>query len=203
MSSEQLRQTVVQTALPLLGEYETWTMAGIAEAAGIGEDELRTVFADREAVLHACTSVLLARMTTVMDPAGAIREMGAIRVDQPVASRLLEVIGVLNAYYDRVHADMAEFERSGFAGADTSGAHLERSADRQEFRTLGSQVEVQHAVARLLRPEEQRLPLPAEAVAEIFLAMSHTCTGPANGERTPLPADRVVEIFLHGALTAE
>src|SRR4051812_20015978 len=106
MSSEHLRQTIVRATMPLIGEYDTLTMARIARAAGIGEADLLAVFADKEAVIQACMSVLMARVSAVMDPGEEVRELDAIRVDQPVASRLFEVIDILGAYYHRVRTDL-------------------------------------------------------------------------------------------------
>jgi hypothetical protein len=70
---------------------------------------------------------------------------------------------------------------------------------RNDFRVLGSLPEIQQAIAKLLKPDEQRLRLPAEALAEIFLSMSRFCTRPPN-EVQPLQAEQIVDLFLHGAM---
>ena len=61
---------------------------------------------------------------------------------------------------------------------------------------------MEQAVARLLKPDEPRLRLPAEALAEVFLGLSRFCTWAPN-ELQPLPADQVIDLFLHGALITE
>lgn len=76
MTHERLRQTIARTTIPLLGEYETLTMARIARAAGIGEADLLAVFADKEAVIQACVSMLAARNGAVMDPAEESTQAG-------------------------------------------------------------------------------------------------------------------------------
>ncbi|GIF22361.1 AcrR family transcriptional regulator [Actinoplanes tereljensis] len=191
MSAEELRRRVVRVVIPLIGEYETLTMARIAGAAGIGEAELRAVFADKEAVVQACMSAMVAHISAVSDPAAEVRRMEAIRVDQPVAARLLEVIGVLGDYYERVRTELETLEPGG-----------DQALSGQDFRALGSLPEIRPAVVRLLRPEEEHLRLPAEALAEIFLGLTRFCTRAPNEEQ-PMRAEDVVDLFLHGADTRE
>src|SRR5688572_14327525 len=104
MSSEHLRQTVVRATVPLLGEYETLTMSRIAEAAGIGEADLLAIFPDKDAVIEAWTSMAMARLQAASDPAGEVRKLDAIRVDQPLEARLHEVLRILGAYHQRFRA---------------------------------------------------------------------------------------------------
>lgn len=188
--------------MPIIGEYETLSMERIAQAAGIGEGDLLSVFPDKDSVIQGCMSVLMARVSAAMDPVEEVRKLDAIRVDQPVGSRLLEVIGILGAYYRRVRADLEDFERAGFAGADAGIEPGARSLSRNDFRVLGSLPEVRQSVARLLKPDEQRLRLPAEVLAEIFLGISRFCTRAPNEEQQ-MPADQVVDLFLHGALVTD
>jgi AcrR family transcriptional regulator len=202
MNSEQLRQTIVQATVPLLGEYETLTTARIAEAAAISEGELLAIFPDKDAIIHEWTSALMARLSAASDPAEEVRKIDAIRTDQPVEPRLLEVVHILGAYYHRVRADLEAFERAGFAYDGTATEAGTAALSGNDFRALGSLPEIQQAVARLLKPDEQRLRLPAEALAEIFLSMSRFCTRAPN-EVQPLPAEQVVNLFLHGALITD
>ncbi|GLY99529.1 hypothetical protein Acsp02_67820 [Actinoplanes sp. NBRC 103695] len=202
MSSEQLRKAIVQATVPLLGEYETLTTARIAAAAGISEAELLTVFPDKDAVIQAWTSMLMARLSAASDPAEEIRKLDAIRMDQPVGPRLLEVVRILGGYYDRIRADLEAFDQAGFGYDGTVTETGTPPLSRNNFRALGSLPEIQQAVAKLLKPDEQRLRLSAEALAEIFLSMSRFCTRAPN-EVQPLPAEQVVNLFLHGALITD
>jgi AcrR family transcriptional regulator len=202
MSSEQLRKTIVQATVPLLGEYEALTTARIAEAAGISEAELLAMFPDKDAVIQAWTSMVMARLSAASDPAEEVRKLIAIRMDQPVGPRLLEVVDILGAYYHRVRAQLEAFEQTGFAHDGAAAEAATPPLSRNDFRVLGSQPEIHQAVAQLLKPDEQRLRLPAEALAEIFLSMSRFCTRAPN-EVQPLPAEQVVDLFLHGALITD
>lgn len=192
----------MQATVPLLGEYETLTMARIAEAAGVGEAELLAVFPSKDAVIQAWTSTVMARLSAASDPAEEVRKLEAIRTDQPVEARLLEVVHILGAYYHRVRADLEAFEQAGFAPDGTATEAGTPPLSRNDFRSLGSLPEIQQAVTKLLKPDEQRLRIPAEALAEIFLGMSRFCTRAPN-EVQPLPAEQVVTLFLYGALVTD
>lgn len=197
--SEQLRQTIVRATMPLLGEYDTLTMARIAQSAKIGEADLLAVFPDKDAVIQACVDTIMVRVSAAMHPTEEIPKLDAIRVDQPVATRLLEVIDILDAYYRRVRANLETFEQTNFIGDVTDGKSGTRSFSGNDFRDLGRLPEIQQVVAKLLKPDEQHLRLPAETLAEVFLSMSRFCTRASN-EVQPLPAEQIGNLFLHGTL---
>ncbi|WIN00355.1 hypothetical protein ACTOB_004055 [Actinoplanes oblitus] len=66
---------------------------------------------------------------------------------------------------------------------------------------MGRGTAVRQAVAGLLRPDQHHLRLPADALAEAFLGLSRTAARTPGEEREPLPAEQVVDLFLHGAVT--
>src|ERR1700755_3190129 len=83
MSPEQRREAVVRAALPLVAEHGAGvTTAQIARAAGIGEATIFRVFDDKQAVLDACVAAAL-------DPTVVVQELNSIRLDQPLAVRLV------------------------------------------------------------------------------------------------------------------
>ncbi|WP_310368342.1 TetR/AcrR family transcriptional regulator [Catenuloplanes atrovinosus] len=202
MGAEELRQRIVLATIPLLDDYETLTMARIAEAAGIDEAELLTIFPDKDAVVQAWSSMLMAQLSAASNPTEDVGKLNAIRMDQPIGPRLVEVVTILGAYYDRIRAELESVERVGFPRHGTATEAGTAPLSRNDFRVLGSLPEFQQAVARLLKPDEQRLRVPVEVLAEIFLSMSRFCTRAPNEVR-PLPAEQVVHLFLHGALISD
>jgi AcrR family transcriptional regulator len=198
---EQLRQSITRATLPLLGEYETLTTARIAEAAGIGEADLLAVFADKEAVMQACVAMLTEAVGAVLNPAEEVREIGAIRPDQPLASRLVKVIDVLDAYNRRIRVDLDDLLPASVPAAGSSDAPGNRpSGPQDDFRSLSSRSsEIREAVTKLLEPDQQHLRLPAQVLAEAFVGMAFGVR-PAGPDHSPLPAEQVVDLFLHGAL---
>jgi AcrR family transcriptional regulator len=203
MDPEQLRRIITRATIPLLAEYETLTTAQIARAAGIDEADLLAVFADKEAVMQACAATLAEAASEAFNPAEEVREIDAIPADQPLASRLVKVIDIFDAYYRRVRTDLDDLmpaEATAVGTADTPGIP---PSDRQhDLRGLGRLVEFQQAVAKLLKPDEQRLRLPVEVLAGAFVGMTFGGVLPTPLGQAPLPAEQIVDVFLHGALNA-
>ena len=211
---EQLRQTIVRATIPLIGEYETLTMAQIARVAGIGEAELLAVFADKEAVMQACAATLTEVVTAAFDATEEVRKIGAVRTDQPLASRLVEVIDILDAYHRRTHVNLDDLLPPGVPAADTTDGTAASTADgtadapgirplipQDEFRSLSSRSsEIREAVAKLLEPDQQHLRLPAQVLADAFVGMTFGGVRPAGPDQPPLSAQQVVGLFLNGAL---
>ncbi|KUL23927.1 TetR/AcrR family transcriptional regulator [Actinoplanes awajinensis] len=187
---EQVRQTVVQAAIPLMEDLHTLTTAQIAQAAGVSEADLLTAFADTEAVMQACLFALMDAVSAIANPAEEIRKLHAIRTDQPLAARLVEVIDVLDAYYRRLRTDLDALPHTT---RPATGAEN----DLRPFSTLP---EIRQAVARVLQPDEPDLRLPSPVLAEAFVGMIFGGIRPATPNRPPLPADQAVHLFLHGAL---
>ena len=187
-SSEHLRETVVQAVIPHLGDPNL-TTARIARTAGVEEADLLAVFPDLDAIMRACAVMMTEQMSVVMDTALELRQVDAIRLDQPLASRLVEVLDIVDAYHRRVRAGLLALELTFASGHGTS-----RFGD-DDRRYVGGQPEFRPAVTRLLEPDRQRLRLPPEILAEAFLSVSGVGARP--------PAGQVVDFFLHGALAGD
>ena len=198
---EQLRRTVVRATIPLIGEYETLTMARIAQAAGVDEADLSAVFADKEAVMQACATTLTEAVGAAIDPAEEMREIAAIRTDQPLTARLVKVIDILDAYDRRLRIDLDSLLPAGVATTVTADAPGNPpSGPQDELRSLGRSPELRQAVAKLLEPDERQLLLPAEILARAFVGMIYGGVRPVGPDQSPLPAEQIVHLFLHGAL---
>src|SRR5882724_9249959 len=89
MSPEQLRETIVQAAIPFIAEWDAVTTEQIARAAGIDEATLLGVFNDKEAAL---TAAIQALVMAALDPTQVVQELHSIPLDQPLAARLVEAI---------------------------------------------------------------------------------------------------------------
>jgi AcrR family transcriptional regulator len=189
---EQLRETILRAAMPLMAEYDTLTTARIADAAGIDEASLLRVFKDKDAVLRAGMDVIKTSVAGALDPTRVLRQLDAISVAQPLAARLVQAIDALDAYYVGVRTDMEALQDSFRRPTQDTG--------HDDFRFAGRLPETQRAVAKLLAPDQEHLRLPADVLADAFLSMS---LGPArtpHPQRSPLPAEHLVDLFLYGAL---
>ena len=149
--------------------------------------------------MQACVATLAEAMAAVLDPAEQVRQLGAIRTDQPLASRLVEVIEILDAYERRLRTDIDSLLPVG-GTADAPG--IRPSGPPREHGSFGDSPELRRAVARVLQPDEQRLRLSAPVLAGAFVGMVFGGIRPTGPDRQPLPAEQVVDLFLHGALHA-
>ncbi|HTJ34592.1 MAG TPA: TetR/AcrR family transcriptional regulator [Dactylosporangium sp.] len=184
MSPEQRRAMIVQAALPLVAEYGAGvTTQQIANAAGIGEATIFRAFADKEAVLAAC-------MAEAANPAGLLRELDSLDVEQPLAERLTEALDAMQAHMRRMGA---------VAGALMASGHRpERGPHRGEGppNRDASMAVMRDALAELFRPDQDTLRLPIEVVAEAFMFISMA----AGRAGQHVGHAGLVDLFLHGAV---
>jgi AcrR family transcriptional regulator len=176
------------------------TTARIARAADLAEADVLAVFADTEAVMQACVAALTEALTAVFDPAEDVREIGAIGTAQPLASRLVKVIDILDAYNRRVRVDLDDLLP---ASVPADAPDSRPSGSVAELRSLtSSSSEIREAVATLLEPDQRHLRLPAPVLAAAFVGMTFGGVRPPRPDQPPLSAEQVVDLFLHGALAA-
>ena len=193
VDAERVRRDVLRAVVPLLGEYESLSTARIAEAAGVTEDALLTVFAGKEAVVQACMTTLAEAMSAVLDPAGALRDLAAIPADQPLADRLVRVVDVFDAYYRGVRVDLDDL-LARIGAPETPGG--QRTDD---LRGTGRSEEFRRAVAAVLEPDRAALRFPVDVLAAAFVGMVFDGLRPTPPGVPALPADQIVDLFLHGA----
>jgi AcrR family transcriptional regulator len=192
MSAEDRRAMIVHAVLPLLIEHGgTVTTSQIARAAGIGEGTIFRAFKDKDELFDACTAEVL-RPDHVLD---AIAE---IPVGQPIENRLVEAAEALGAHLERMGALMGALYSSGRLRRHHLGPH-----DGKTFKNgrTESMAAMRGAITELFEPEKDRLRLPPEQLAALFLTLLF-------GGRRTVPADdlpstrQVVDVFLHGAVEA-
>lgn len=189
MSPDDRRAMIVHAVLPLLIEHgANVTSSQIARAAGIGEGTIFRAFKDKDELFDACTAEAL-RPDHVLD---AIAE---IPVDQPLADRLGEAAEALGAHLERMGALMGALHASGRI------KHRDPE-QRGKGRRRESMAAIREAMVELFTPEKDRLRLPPEQLAALFLTMLF------GGRRLAPDVDapttrQMVDFFLHGAVEAE
>jgi AcrR family transcriptional regulator len=200
MSAEDRRAMIVHAVLPLLMEHgANVTSSQIARAAGIGEGTIFRAFKDKDELFDACTAEAL-RPDHVLD---AIAE---IAVDQPLADRLVEAAEALGAHLERMGALMSALHASGrIKHRDIKHRDPEQRRKDQSGTWKGGRREsmaaIRGAMVELFTPEKDRLRLPPEQLAALFLTLLF------GGRRLAPDVDapttrQVVDFFLHGAVEA-
>ncbi|MCR3750619.1 transcriptional regulator, TetR family [Lentzea californiensis] len=182
---------IVHAVLPLLMEHgANVTSSQIARAAGIGEGTVFRAFKDKDELFDACTAEAL-RPDHVLD---AIAE---IPLDQPLEDRLVEAAEALGAHLERMGALMSALHASGRTKQrDPEQRRGTRKGGRRE-----SMAAIRGAMVELFTPEQDRLRLPPEQLASLFLTLLF------GGRRLATDVDapttrQVVDFFLHGAVEA-
>ncbi|MFF4235454.1 TetR/AcrR family transcriptional regulator [Actinomadura geliboluensis] len=200
MSPRERREMIVRTALPLVAEHGTAVTTGqIARAAGIGEATIFRVFADKDELLDACVAEALR-------PDHVLAEIEAVPLDQPLAARLAEASDAIEAYLGRMGMVVGALHATGRAGnrrvpprPDEGEGAAGPAPDRD-----ASMTRTRDAVAELFEPERDRLRLPPEQLASLFMGMAFTRARPPAGPAAPSPSmAEYLDVFLHGALMEE
>lgn len=183
MSQEDRRKMIVHAVLPLIVEHgAAVTTAQIARTAAIGEGTIFRAFKDKDELIEAC-------VLEALRPDGALELIAEIPLDQPLANRLTEAADALSAHLQRMGALIATMHTAGQAH------RRERppgTSDRQ-----ASVIAMRDAVAELFGPERDKLRMPAEQLAGVFLSL---LLSRARDHQAPTAAE-LVDVFLHGAVT--
>ncbi|WP_431921914.1 TetR/AcrR family transcriptional regulator [Micromonospora wenchangensis] len=178
MTADRRRAMIVQTALPLLTRRgTTLTTAEVARAAGIGEATVFRAFADKQALLDACVA-------EVLRPDPLLDRLTRIDRCQPLADRLTEAATAVHTHLARLGAVLGALHATGRARSDPPPADATTA--------------VRSAVAALFTPDADRLRLPPDQLADLFLGL----LSPPGPLATTAPSTTaLVDLFLHGALT--
>ena len=189
MSAEDRRAMIVHAVLPLLVEHGTTvTSSQIARAAGIGEGTVFRAFKDKDELFDACTAEAL-------KPDHVLDAIAEIPLDRPLEDRLVDAADALGAHLERMGALMGALRASGRLKPRDSDQRGTWKGGRRE-----SMAAIREALAELFAPDADRLRLPPEQLAALFLAL-------LSGGRRTASADspttrQVVDFFLHGAVEA-
>jgi AcrR family transcriptional regulator len=185
MSPEDRRQMIVRAVLPLVVEHgAAVTTSQIARAASIGEGTIFRAFKDKDELLDTC-------VLEALKPHDVLAAIAEIPLDQPLDTRLIEATEALGAHLQRMGALMAAMHASGHGG------HRDPEQAPRHGRRRESMALMREALAELFEPEKDKLRLPADQLASLFLSLLFTRSrlednAPSIGE--------LVDVFLNGAV---
>jgi AcrR family transcriptional regulator len=185
MSPEDRRQMIVRAVLPLVVEHgAAVTSSQIARAAGIGEGTIFRAFKDKDELLDAC-------VLEALKPDDVLTAVAEIPLDQSLNNRLVEATEALGAHLQRMGALMAAMHASG-RGGHRDPEHASRRGRRGESMAV-----MRAVLAELFEPEKDKLRLPADQLASLFLSLLFTR---ARLEDNAPSVEELVDVFLNGAV---
>ncbi|MFF0576139.1 TetR/AcrR family transcriptional regulator [Streptosporangium saharense] len=192
MSQERRREMIVMAALPLVAEYgAAVTTAQIARAAGIGEATVFRAFTDKDELLDACVAEAL-RSDHVLE------QLASVPLDQPLTERLAEAADAMRAHMTRIGAVLGALHASGRRSRGPQpredGSQPRELPDRAT--SFGA---TREALTELFEPDRDRLRLPPERLAALFLSLMFAGARGAAGDPESSITE-VVDVFVHGIL---
>ena len=181
------RRTIIDAVAPLLiADGANLTTKRMADAAGVAEGTLFTVFDDKRALIMA---VLEDRL----DPDPMAAALAAIGSGAPLRSSLVDAAAVVLPRIDEVRALAAALH--GLPRGPAQGPRR----DRHHLDAWSGAIRA--GLISLMRPHERSLRWPPERLAELFTALLFASRPPWTVTSAPMGGPELVDVVLHGSLT--
>jgi AcrR family transcriptional regulator len=179
MAPADRRAAVIAATIPLLRAHGVGvTTRQIADAAGVAEGTIFSVFDDKESLVAAALEAALA-------PDASLERLAAVDPSQPLEARVGEIVAIVQAYVASTWELLAAVARSGGAARRPPG-RPDQASDR-----------LAAAVADHLAPDSSQFRLPVADTARALVALTVGCSHPTIIE-APMSPDRIVELFFDG-----
>jgi AcrR family transcriptional regulator len=179
MAPAQRRAAIVAATIPLLRRHGVGlTTRQIAEAAGVADGTIFSVFADKE-------SLVAAAIDAALDPADTIERIAGVDPALPLHRRLVAVVSIVQDHVASTWQLLSAVAPDSPPRRPPAGSSAEASA------------RVAAAIEPVLGPDAPRLRHSTVDSAQALLALTVGCTHPAIVE-TPMPPDQIVDLLLDG-----
>ncbi|WP_177232273.1 TetR/AcrR family transcriptional regulator [Agromyces sp. CF514] len=179
LSRDERRASIMDAAVPLLVQYgRDVTSKQLAEAAGVAEGTLYSVFQDKDELIHDSIHRHI-EATSMVD---AIREI-------PASAELEDVIRTI------VELTQHRTEQI-FALVAILGFH-ERTPEQAKRRPPDNEPVIQ-AITDVLLPHREQLAVPPRRAAQFIRYATFSMTHPMITNGDIVPAGEISELLLHG-----
>ena len=177
LSAPERRAAIVDATIPLLREHGTAISTRlIAEAAGVAEGTIFSVFDDKD-------SLVAAAVEAALDPAPAIEQLGAVDPSHPLADRLVEAVRILQ------HHVAHTWQLVSAVGPGQS-RRPPRASNEAAARLVAG-------IEPLFGPDSGELRTSSGDAAQVLLALTMGCSHPAVVDE-PMAPEQIVELLLDG-----
>ncbi len=185
MPPDERRRTILDAVLPLLVEHgRAVTTKQIAHRAGIAEGTIFRVFDSKDELVDAA-------LRDVFDPAPLIAELRAVRRDQPLEDRLVDVVRILQRRFIGI------FRLMRAVGLVAPPRHLEASDAPGTWRA-----EVREVLEELVGPDVDRLRVSPHLMLHSLRLLTFSASHAEIAENDLMTPEEIVDVVLHGALAA-
>ncbi len=182
MPPDERRAAIVEATLPLVYEHGNGvTVRMIAEAAGVAEGTIFTVFRDKDALMTAVRE-------RAFDGQTALRALAAVDPELPLRERLVAVVDILSSNLQRAFLLITAL------GLTSPPKDSESDARRRQINDTFTAT-----VVGLIEPDEPHLAVPASHVAHVLRLLVFSASHPAINDGHPLSAAQIVDSVLDGA----
>jgi AcrR family transcriptional regulator len=188
LAPDERRAALIAATVPLLREHGLLvTTRQIADAAGVAEGTIFGVFPDKPSLIRAA-------VLSALDPEPGVRQIASIDPEADLRVRLAGVARILS-YGFELNGKLIGLLRGAAKSGDEHDSELfERIVDGQ--RRLVA------AIAEVFAPDRDRLRLPPDAAAQLFITLHfatvrHTMLSPI---KAPFEPEEIITLLLDGLL---
>jgi AcrR family transcriptional regulator len=183
LAPEARRRTLIEATLPLVLRHgAAVSTRQIAQAAGVAEGTIFSVFPDKEALMRAVT-------VAALDPGATLRELAGVDRSLPLRARLVCAVEILQGRLTDVFGLLDALGMHRPPDADERCGHPAHSTMNDAFR---------EAVADLVGPDAATLRVPPGELAHVLRLLVFSGTHPRICDGSPLTAEQIVTVLLDG-----
>ncbi|MDN5932781.1 MAG: TetR/AcrR family transcriptional regulator, partial [Pseudonocardia sp.] len=161
----------------------------IAQAAGVAEGTIFSVFPHKEALMRAVTAAAL-------DPGATLRELAGVDRSLPLRARLVAAVEILQGRLTGVFGLLDELGMHRPPDGGKCPDDQSRGFDHPAPSTMNDAF--QKAVVDLVGPDSAALRVPAAELARVLRLLVFSGTHPRLCDGMPLSAEQIVTTVLDG-----